>query len=133
MHSPTHTHTLPHLPTPSQKKVTFTYTHPHPVKKRSYKPTLTHIQPKNGQTNPYPAKKKVINTHTPPTRSQEMVTSTQLKERMSCVWYTSEKYSLFIILIGFSIFEKDWPFIIFLLNTFEIAFESIVNLFALYN
>ena len=131
MHSPTHTQ--PHLPTPSQKKVTFTYTHPHPVKKRSYKPTLTHIQPKKGQTNPYPAKKKVINTHTPPTPSQEMVTSTQLKERMSCVWYTSENYSLFIILIGFSIFEKDWPVIIFLLNTFEIAFESVVNLFVFNN
>ena len=62
-----------------------------------------------------------------------MVTSTQLKERMSCVSYTSEKYYLFIILMGFSIFEKDWPVIIFLLNTFEIAFESIVNLFVLYN
>ena len=39
------------------------------------------------------------------------------------------KYSLFTILAGVFIFEKDWTVHLFLLNTFETAFESIVCLF----
>ena len=44
-------------------------------------------------------------------------------------WFIREKYYHFTILAGIFIFEKDWPVHLFLLNTFEAVFESIVCLF----
>ena len=49
---------------------------------------------------------------------------------MSNTGYIHENYSLFTILAGFLIFEKDCLITLFLLNTFEVAFESIVCLFS---
>ena len=119
-HSPTTTytkprkgHTHPHLPTPSQKKVTLTHTHPKKV-------TLTH-------THPHPDKKgqaKPKEGHTHPHITE--------KKNVMCLTHTY-KYSLLTILAGVFIFEKDWPVRIFLLNTFEMAFESIVCLFVFNN
>ena len=109
LHSPIPTHTQPKkghthpLPaTPGQEKVTLTHTHPHLDKKG-------HTQPKEGHTHPH---------------------ITEIKN-VTCLTHTY-KYSLFTILAGVFIFEKDWPVHLFLLNTFETAFESIVCLFVCY-
>ena len=118
--------THPHLPTLDQKKVTLTHTHPHPVKKRSHSPTRTHIQtkkmphsPTSTHTHPHSARKR---SH-PPTHNWK-------KEcHVSNTWYICEKYSLVTILADVLIFEKDWPVNLFLLNTIETGFKSIVCLF----
>ena len=76
-------HTLPHPPTPSQKKVTTTHTHPPtPSQKRSHSLMPTHTQPKKDHTqpkkvtlihtHPHPAKKGDAHPHLP-TCSQEKV------------------------------------------------------------
>ena len=110
--TPTHTkprkgHTHPHPPTPSQKKG---HTHPHPAKKRSHSLTLNHTQPKEGHTHPH---------------------ITEINN-ITCLTHTN-KYSLFTILAGVFIFERDWPVHFFPLNTFETAFESIARLFVFNN
>ena len=90
-------HTYPYPPTPSQKKVTLTTTQPQSTKKRSNSATSTHIQIKEGHIYPH---------------------VTEIKN-VTCLTHTY-KYSLFTILAGVFIFEKD---------NFETAFESIVCLF----
>ena len=123
MHSSKPTHTYPYPPTPSQKKVTPTNTHLHPAKKRSHPPTLTNNQPEKGHTDPHPptpSPKKVTKGHThphPPTT--RLIMSHPAKRRSyppthnwkkEChVSNTYVKYSLFTILPGVFIFEKDWP------------------------
>ena len=102
-HSLILTHTQP-------KKVTLTHTHPHPAKKRWNLSTLTHTQPKEDHTYPH---------------------ITEIKN-VTCLAHTY-KYSLFTILSGVFIFEKDWPVHLFLLNTFKTALESIVCLFVFNN
>ena len=104
------THTQP-------KKVTLTHTHPHPAKKWPYSPISTHTQPKitlsqkmvtlnhtwpqpSTHTHPHPVKK---GSH-PPTHNWK-------KEcQVSKTYYILEKYSLFIILAGVFIFEKDYVY-----------------------
>ena len=90
-------HTYPYPPIPSQKKVTLTTTQPQSTKKRSNSATSTHIQIKEGHIYPH---------------------VTEIKN-VTCLTHTY-KYSLFTILAGVFIFEKD---------NFETAFESIVCLF----
>ena len=138
------THIHPHSPTPIQKKVTLTYTHPHQAKKRSHLPTSAYTQPKTGHTHPHlptPSQKKVIRTHTHPhpdkkghTQPKEGHTHPHITEinNVTCLTHTY-KYSLFTIWAGVFIFEKDWPVHLFLLNTIEMAFESIVCLFVFNN
>ena len=162
-HSPTPTHIQPkkghhhpHPSTSSQKKVTLTYTHLHPAIKRSRSPTLTHTQPRKGHKHPHtlhPAK-KVTPIHTQPKKSSQTPTATHTQPKsghtqskkgythphnwkkechVTNTWYIREKYSLFAILAGVFILEKDWPVNFFILNTFETAFKSIVFLFVFNN
>ena len=133
-----------HSPTP-------THTHPHTTKKSSHSPTPTyskprkdHTQPKKGHTQPQPltpSQKKVTLTHTHPdpdkkghTQPKEGHPHTHITEikNIMCLTHTY-KYSLFTKLAGVFIFEKDRPVHLFLLNTFETAFESIVCLFVFNN
>ena len=99
-------HTHLHLPKPSQKKQWS-----HPAKKSN--------------TRPHPAKKW---QHPPKERSYS---PTHKESHMSNTWYIHEKYSLFTILAGVFISETDWHVNLFLLNTFETAFQSIVSLFSI--
>ena len=105
VHSPTPTHTHPHprkghahphLTTPIIKKVTLTRTHLHLAKKA----TLTH-------NHPNPATKR-SHSPTPSQKRSHLPTHNWKKEcHMSNTWYIREKYSLFAILAGVFIFEKD--------------------------
>ena len=99
--------THPHTPT-------LTHTHLRPAKKRSHSPTPTHTQPKKGHTHPHPPTPSQKRSH-PPTLSHKKVTPTHTpthnwkKEcHVSITWYIREKYSLFTILAGVFIFEKDF-------------------------
>ena len=95
------------------------------IEKGSYKP-CTHHHPltpsKKGHIHPHPFTPSQKRSHPP--------THTWKKEyHVSNTWYIREKYSLFTILAGVFIFEKDWPASLFLLHTFETAFEFVVCLF----
>ena len=101
------THTQP-------KKVTLTPTHPHPAKKWPYSPISTHTQPKATLSQ-----KMVTLTHTWPhpapthTQSKKGHTHPHITERKNVKFlkhYILEKYSLFIILAGVFIFEKDYVY-----------------------
>ena len=123
---PTPTHTLPkkghthaHPPTLSQKKVTLTQPTPtHTKPRKDHSPTPTHTQPKKGHSHPQPPtlrQKKVTLTHThlhpdkkghtQPKEGHTHPHITEIKNVM-CLTHTY-KYSLFKILAGFFIFEKD--------------------------
>ena len=100
-HSPTHNQKSSHSPTPTYSK-----------------PRKGHTQPKKGHTQPQPltpSQKKVTPTHTHPdpdkkghTQPKEGHPHTHITEikNVMCLTHTY-KYSLFKILAGFFIFEKD--------------------------
>ena len=82
-------HTLPHPPTPSQKKVTTTHTHPHHAKKV----TLTHAHSHPAKKRSHPTKKGHTHPH-PPTPSQKRwypPTSAHMQSKKVILTYTSCK------------------------------------------
>ena len=101
---------------------TLTHTHLQPVKKRSYSPTLTQSQQRNGHIHPHPASKRPhspTTTHTqprkchthpyPPTLSQKKVTltSTQPKEGHTHPHITERKN---VTCLTHHIYVKSIPF-----------------------
>ena len=97
------THTNPHPPTPGKKMVILTYIHPNPAKKG-------HTQPKNGHTDPHLTSPSTHTHPQPVKKGSHPPTHNWKKECQVSNTYIHEKYSLFIIIAGVFIFEKDYVY-----------------------
>ena len=100
-------HTHSHPPTPSKKMAILTHIHPHPAK--------DHTQPKNGHTEPHLTSPSTHTHPHPVKKGSHPPTHNWKKEcQVSKTYYILQKYSLFIILAGVFIFEKDYVYEYFL-------------------